>query len=79
MPIFRVMCYRDGVWDRQEPRVVEAQNARQAAEMICGEPVIEGSDRGSPLYLKVWPFTPAVEWFHLPCAKIAESNEGDAA
>jgi hypothetical protein len=79
MSIFRVMCYRDGVWDSLEPRVVEAQNARQAAELICGGPVAEGANSGSGLYLKVWPHIPAAEWFHLPCAKTAESREASAA
>jgi hypothetical protein len=79
MPIFRVMGYRDGAWDRLEPRVVEAQTARQAAEIICGERVMEGADRGSALYLKVWPLISSVEWFHLPSAKTAESREASAA
>jgi hypothetical protein len=41
MPLFRVMCYRDGVWDLLEPQVVEANNARQAAEKVCGGVVVE--------------------------------------
>ena len=56
--------------------LVQAETARQAAEIVCGEPVIEGADRGTTLYLKIWPLIPSVEWFHLPSAKTAESREG---
>ena len=74
MPLFRVMCYRDGVWDLLEPRVVEANNARQAAEKVCGGVVVEGADRRSSVYLKVWPLLPPVEWFSLPVADCQIGN-----
>ena len=37
MPLFRVMCYREGAWDGQEPQVVEAQTAMDAAEKVSRE------------------------------------------
>jgi len=79
MPLFRVMCYRDGVWDLLEPRVVEANNARQAAEKVCGGVVVEGADRRSSVYLKVWPLLPTVEWFSLPVADCQIGNDRSEA
>ena len=42
MPLFRVMCYREGAWDRQEPRVVDAQTAMDAAEKVSSERLVRG-------------------------------------
>jgi len=42
MPKYRVMRYAKGVWDVQEPRIVEAATARDAAEQIIGAGLVEG-------------------------------------
>ena len=53
MPKYRVMCYRQGVWDGQDARIVEAETERDAAEPIIGEGLVEGPDRLSGIYVKV--------------------------
>ena len=63
MPRFKVMCYDRGRWDCQEPRIVEARNAKEAAEKVCGGPLIRGSDKPGNLRAKVWPAATKVEWF----------------
>jgi len=62
VPHFKVMTYDRGKWDYLEPRIVEARNAKEAAEKVCGSPLIEGSDRPENLRTKVWPIIPTVEW-----------------
>ena len=49
------MCFHYGLWDNAEPEVVEAHNARAAAEKVCGRPLAQGVDKQSTLYVKVWP------------------------
>jgi hypothetical protein len=41
MPRFRVLCYEAGKWDGAEHRDVEAQDEHQAAEQVCGGPLVE--------------------------------------
>ncbi len=41
MPFFIVRCYTGGKSD-EDPRKVEAHNKLQAAEDVCGGPLIEG-------------------------------------
>ena len=55
MPVFSVMCYNSGVWDKLEPRIVEAKDAKEAAEMACGSPLVEGQPNPGLLRAKVWP------------------------
>ncbi len=55
MPVFSVMCYNSGVWDKSEPRVVEAGDAKAAAEKACGSSLIEGEPKPGLLRAKVWP------------------------
>ena len=69
MPHFKVMTYDRGKWDYLEPRIVEARNAKEAAEKVCGSPLIEGSDRPENLRTKVWPIIPTVEWFSVSPAR----------
>ena len=37
MPNFKVKFYEGGLWDKNEPRYIEAQDERDAAEILCGE------------------------------------------
>ena len=62
MPLFRVMCYREGAWDRQEPRVIDAQTAMDAAEKVSRERLVRGLVERSPVYFKVWPHIRYAEW-----------------
>ena len=55
MPVFSVMCYNSGVWDKSEPRVVEAPDAKAAAEKVCRSSLIEGEPKPGLLRAKVWP------------------------
>jgi len=55
MPVFSVMCYNSGIWDKLEPRIVEARDAKEAAEMACGSPLVEGEPKPGLLRAKVWP------------------------
>lgn len=52
MPTFYVTCYDGGVWDDAEPKKVEAGDEREAAEMVCGVPLIE--DAGLNVRATVW-------------------------
>ena len=47
MPIFTVWCYVGG--KRNDPRRIEAKDALDAAENVCGGPLIEGSKPGTIL------------------------------
>ena len=46
MPFFVVKCYAGGKAKR-DPRKVEARDALEAAEKICGGPLIEGAKPGN--------------------------------
>ncbi len=46
MPFFIVRCYTGGKSD-EDPRKVEAHNKLQAAEDVCGGPLIEGAIPGN--------------------------------
>jgi len=54
MAIFKVRCFNDGQWDQVEPREVEAANAKEAAERVCGIPLAEGGVMGR-LRAEVYP------------------------
>ncbi len=54
MPNFKVKCYEGGLWDKNEPRYIEAQDERDAAEILCGEPLSEEGKLGQ-LRAEVWP------------------------
>ena len=66
MPKYRVMRYANGAWDEQEPTVVEAATARDAAEQIIGAGLVEGVDGKATVYVKVWALLPDVQWFSRP-------------
>ncbi len=46
MPRYKVRCYESGKWDEIEPRDIEAQNEREAAESVCGGPLLEAGKLG---------------------------------
>ena len=54
MPRFMVKSYAGGVWDQIEPRSTEAQDEREAAESVCGGPLLEQGSLGK-LRAEVWP------------------------
>ena len=54
MPIFSVMCYHS-VWDKAEPRIVEARDPKEAAERACGSTLVKGEPKPGLLRAKVWP------------------------
>ena len=55
MPTFSVMLYHSGVWDKAESLIVEARNAKEAAERACGSTLAEGEPKPGLLRAKVWP------------------------
>jgi hypothetical protein len=63
MPRFKVMTYNRGMWDRQEPRIVEARDEKEAAEKVCGGPLTPGYDSPGNLRAKVWPADTKIELF----------------
>jgi hypothetical protein len=63
MPRFKVMTYNRGTWDRIEPRIVEARDEKEAAERVCGAPLVPGSNSPGNLRAKVWPADTKVALF----------------
>ena len=53
MPFFMVKSYVGGKSD-ENPRKVEAHDKLQAAEDVCGGPLVEGAKLGN-LRATVWP------------------------
>ncbi len=43
---FRVICFQAGVWDKMKPREIEAKDEREAAERVCGGPLVEAGKPG---------------------------------
>ena len=56
MPRFKVRCYERAIWDKIEPRDIEAQDEQEAAESVCGEPLLERGVAGR-LRAEVWPLS----------------------
>ena len=54
MPRFKVICYESGKWDKIDPRDIEAQDEQEAAESVCGGPLVEAGKLGQ-LRAEVWP------------------------
>jgi len=54
MTQFKVRRYENAIWDKQEPLLVEAASAKQAAEKVCGEALISAGTHGK-LRAEVWP------------------------
>ncbi len=53
MPIFMVRCYVGGKPDEYKFRTIEAKDVLEAAEKVCGGPLIEGAKPGN-LRAVVW-------------------------
>ena len=54
MPIYRVKCYKAGEWDKKDDIEIEADNELEAAEKVCGEPLLEGSSKPGLYRVEVW-------------------------
>ena len=54
MPRFKVICYESAIGDGIEPRDIEARDEQEAAESVCGEPLLEKGKPGQ-LRAEVWP------------------------
>jgi hypothetical protein len=46
MPTFNVKCFNAGRWDRRKPREVEANTEKEAAELVCGGPLMATGQDG---------------------------------
>ena len=46
MRIFTVMCFEAGQWDQKEPRDIEARDEQEAAERVCGGPLVAAGKPG---------------------------------
>jgi hypothetical protein len=53
MSKFHVRCYENGIWNHEEPKIVEATSTKQAAERVCGGPLI--SSGLGKLRAEAWP------------------------
>ena len=54
MPVFRVRCYNDGIWDDRKPREIEAPNELEAAQSVCGQQLVS-LRKFAQLRAEVWP------------------------
>ncbi len=54
MPRFKVRCYERGIWDKAEPQDIEAQDEREAAEIVCGKSLTDAGKPGQ-FRAEVWP------------------------
>ncbi len=72
MQSFKVRCYEAGKWDEIEPRDIKAQDEREAAERVCGRPLMEWGKPGQ-LRAEVWlPSKPrAKKRFYFPARPIS--------
>ena len=46
MPMFMVLCYVGGKWDGNAARRIQAKDALEAAENVCGRPLIANGKLG---------------------------------
>ena len=61
MQVFKVRCFKAGVWDGIEPRDVEANNEKEAAERICGGLLRDGGMIGQLRAEVYLPSSPSVK------------------
>ena len=54
MQRFKVRRYEMGKWDGVEPRDIEAENEKEAAEAVCGESLTEEGAKLGLLCAEVW-------------------------
>lgn len=63
MALFSVKIFESGVWDKIEPRTIEADGAQQAAETVCGGSLRDAGKLGQ-LRAEVWePAMPGGKWY----------------
>jgi hypothetical protein len=56
MPRFKVMTYNEsGLWDGLEPYIVQARDAKEAAEKVCGARLAPWLGIPGSVRAKVWP------------------------
>ena len=67
MHSFKVKCYEAAKWDGIGARDIEAQDEREAAESVCGGPLI-GRGKPGQLRAQVWPASKpsAKKLFYVP-------------
>ncbi len=72
MQHFMVKCYHDGKWDKMDPREIEGKDERDAAERVCGGPLLEAGKTGQ-LRAQVWPVSKpsAKKMFYVPTQPIS--------
>lgn len=51
---WKVRTYQAGVWDEKPPRVIDAETSEQAAELVCGVPMIAGPGPYGTYRAAVW-------------------------
>lgn len=54
MTMFRVRCFKEGVWDEKPLVEVSADNPKDAATMVCGGPLRGGIGTIRELRAHVW-------------------------
>ncbi len=72
MPRFKVKCYKAAKWDGIKPHDIKAQDEQEAAERVCGGPLIEGGKPGQ-LRAQVWPASKpsARKMFYIPARPLS--------
>ncbi len=74
MPRFKVKCYdyEAAKWDGIEPHDIKAQDEQEAAERVCGGPLIEEGKPGQ-LRAQVWSASmpSARKMFYIPARPIS--------
>ncbi len=72
MPRFKVKCFEAAIWDGNDDRDIEAQDEQEAAELVCGGPLIEAGKLGQ-LRAQVWPASKpsARKMFYIPARPIS--------
>ncbi len=54
MPMFRVRCFTDGVWNGKPLVEVSAESPKEAAILVCGGPLRGGTGTIRELRAHVW-------------------------
>ena len=67
MPLFKVKCFEAAILDGNA-RDIEARDEQEAAELVCGEPLIEGEGQPGRLRAQVRPASKpsAIKLFYIP-------------
>ena len=78
MQTFKVVCYEAGEWDLARARVVEAQDAQEAAERVCGGPLLSRGNIGQ-LRAQVAPISRprSTTTFYAPALALGTAGQPD--